>query len=46
MPKYTFFACNKRKRVKYPKSFYLPDTDAARQVAVRIARAFGEAVPG
>src|SRR5918997_1882925 len=46
MPKYSFFVCNKRKRVKYPKSFYLADVEAARQVAVRIAQAFGRVVPG
>jgi hypothetical protein len=46
MPKYTFFVCNKCKRIKYPKSFYLADVESARQVAGRIARAFGEVVPG
>jgi hypothetical protein len=46
MPKYSFFARNKRKRVKYPKSFYLADVEGARQVAARIAQAFGRVVPG
>ena len=46
MPKYSFFVCSKRKRVKYPKSFYLADVEAARQVALRIAHAFGRVVPG
>ena len=46
MPKYDFFVCNKRKRIKYPKNFYLADVEGARQVAVRIAQAFGRVVPG
>jgi hypothetical protein len=46
MPKYSFFVSNKRKRIKYPKSFYLTDVEGARQVAVRIAQAFSRAVPG
>ena len=46
MPKYSFFVSNKRKRVEYPKSFYLTDVKGARQVAVRIAQAFSRAVPG
>jgi hypothetical protein len=45
MPKYNFVIWNKRSRVQYPKSFYLPDVEAARQVALRIARVFGEVVP-
>jgi hypothetical protein len=46
MPKYAFFVRNKRNRIRYPKNFYLADAEAARQVAVRIAWAFGEVVPG
>jgi hypothetical protein len=46
MPKYIFFVCNMRKRIKYPRCFHLPGVEAARQVALRIARAFGEVVPG
>lgn len=42
MPKYIFFVCNKRERIKYPKSFYLADVKAAHQVAVRIAQTSGE----
>jgi hypothetical protein len=45
MPKYDFFILNKRSRVKYPKSFYLPDIAAARQIATRIARVFGTVIP-
>ena len=45
MPKYSFFVWNKRGRIKYPKSFYLQDAEAARQVATRIARVFAEVVP-
>ena len=45
MPKYSFVVWNKSSRVKYPKSFDLPDVEAAREVATRIARVFGEVVP-
>jgi hypothetical protein len=45
MSKYSFHVCNKRSRVKYPKSFYLSDIEAARQVASRIAQGFGRVVP-
>ena len=45
MSKYSFHVCNSRSRVKYPKSFYLSDIDAARQVASRIASGFGRVVP-
>ena len=45
MTKYDFFIWNKRSRVKYPKSFYLPDIAAARQIATRIARVFGAVIP-
>ena len=45
MPQYDFFVWNKRSRVKYPRSYHLPDVDAARAVAARIARVFGEVVP-
>ena len=37
MPKYNFLLCDRRSRVRYPKSFYLTDIEAARQVARRIA---------
>jgi hypothetical protein len=45
MPKYNFVVWNKRSRVHYPKTFYLPDVEAARQVATRIARVFGDVIP-
>ena len=45
MPQYDFFVWNKRSRVKYPRSYNLPDVDAARAVAERIAKVFGEVVP-
>jgi hypothetical protein len=45
MPKYNFLLCSGRSRVKYPKSFYLTDIEAARQVGFRIARTTKEAVP-
>ena len=45
MPKYSFFVWNKRGRIKYPKSFYLQDAEAARLVAAKIARVFAEVVP-
>jgi hypothetical protein len=46
MPQYSFFIRNKQSRVRYPRSFDLPDVEAAREAALRIARAFGEVVPG
>lgn len=45
MPQYEFFVWNKRSRVKYPRSYQLPDVEAAREVAARIARVFGEVIP-
>jgi hypothetical protein len=45
MPQYSFFVWNKRSRVKYPRSFELPHVEAAREVALRIARVFGEVIP-
>jgi hypothetical protein len=45
MPQYDFFVWNKRSRVKYPRSYLLPDIDAAHAVAARIARVFGEVIP-
>lgn len=45
MPQYDFFVWNKRSRVKYPRSYNLPDVDAARAVAERIAKVFSEVVP-
>ncbi len=45
MAKYSFFIWNKRSRVRYPRALDLPDVDAAREVASRIARIFVEVVP-
>jgi hypothetical protein len=45
MPRYSFVVWNKRSRVRYPRSFELTDVEAARDVATRIARVFGEVVP-
>ncbi len=45
MPKYSFVVWNKHSRVKYPRSFDLDNIEAAREVATRIARVFGEVVP-
>ncbi len=45
MSRYSFVVWNKRSRVRYPKSFELTDVEAARDVATRIARVFGEVVP-
>ena len=45
MPQYTLFICNQHSRVKYPKSYDLPDVEAARQVALRVARVFVDVVP-
>ena len=45
MPRYSFVVWNKRSRVKFPRSFDLDDVEAAREVATRIARVFGEVVP-
>lgn len=45
MPQFRFFLSNQKTRVRYPRSFNLADADQARGVALRIARAFTEAVP-
>ena len=45
MPKFNFFLCSGRSRVKYPKSFHLTDIEAARQVGFRIAQTTREVVP-
>ena len=45
MIKYSFIIWNKHSRVRYPRSFELDDVEAARDVATRIARVFGEVVP-
>ncbi len=45
MPQYSFFIWNKRSRAKYPRILDLPDIEAARGVALKIARIFVEVVP-
>jgi hypothetical protein len=45
MPAYSFYVWNTRNRTKYPRIFDLPDVDAARAVALKIARIFVEVVP-
>ncbi len=45
MPQYTLFVDNKQRRIKYPRSFDLPDVEAARKAALRLVRVFSEIVP-
>ena len=45
MPKYNFLLCNRLSRIRYPKSFYLTDIEAARQVGFRIARQTSAVAP-
>jgi hypothetical protein len=45
MPQYTLFVDNKQRRIKYPRSFDLPDVDAARRAALKLVRVFSEVVP-
>lgn len=45
MPQYTLFVYNRQRRIKYPRSFDLPDTDAARKAALRLVWVFSEVVP-
>jgi hypothetical protein len=45
MPRYQLFLWNQHSRIKYPKSFSLPDAEAAREVALKVVRVFTEAVP-
>ena len=45
MPRYSLFVCSQDDRIKYPKSYDLPDVEAARQVALRVAKVFMEVVP-
>jgi hypothetical protein len=44
MPAYSVYVWNTRNRTKYPRIFDLPDVDAARAVALKIARIFVEVV--
>ena len=45
MPQYNLFVCNQHRRIKYPKSFDLPDINAAGEAARQIAKVFMEVVP-
>ncbi len=45
MPRYELFLWNQYSRVKYPRSFDLPDVAAARAAALKVARVFAEVVP-
>ncbi|MBL0407786.1 hypothetical protein JKG68_28165 [Microvirga aerilata] len=45
MPRYNLFIYNQYKRIRYPKSFDLPDVDSARKGALKLARVFMEVVP-
>jgi hypothetical protein len=45
MPQYSLFVCRQHNRIKYPKSYDLPDVEAARRVASRVAKVFMEVVP-
>ena len=45
MTHYSFFVWNSRNRVKYPRSYDLPDVVAARKAALKIADIFVEVVP-
>ena len=45
MPQYTLFISSQQRRIRYPKTYDLPGVEAARQVALRVARVFVEVVP-
>jgi hypothetical protein len=45
MPQYSLFVCRQHNRIKYPKSYNLPNVEAARRVALRVAKVFMEVVP-
>ena len=45
MSQFSLFICRQHTRIKYPKSYDLPDVEAARRVALRVARVFMEVVP-
>jgi hypothetical protein len=45
MPRYSFFLYNQHSRVRYPETLNLPDVEAARHVAWRVAYVFMEVVP-
>ena len=45
MTHYSFFVWNSRNRVKYPRSYDLPDVAAAGEAALKIADIFADVVP-
>jgi hypothetical protein len=45
MSQYNLFICNQQRRIKYPKSYDLPDVEAARRVALRVAKVLMEVAP-
>jgi hypothetical protein len=45
MAQYNLFVCNQHNRIRYPKNFDLPDVEAARAAALRVAKVFMEVVP-
>jgi len=45
MPHYNLFLDNQYSRVRYPETLDLPDVDAARDVARKVAKVFMEVVP-
>jgi hypothetical protein len=45
MPQYNLFVCNQHNRIRYPRNFDLPDVEAARAAALRVAKVFMEVVP-
>ena len=45
MTHYSFFVWNSRNRVRYPRSYDLPDVVAARKAALKIAGIFIDVVP-
>jgi len=45
MPQYSLFVCSQHHRIRYPKSYDLPNVEAARRVALRVAKVFMEVVP-
>jgi hypothetical protein len=45
MPQFSLFISDQHRRIRYPKSQYLPDVDAARRLALRVAQVFIEVVP-
>ncbi|WP_457094313.1 DUF6894 family protein [Microvirga sp. P5_D2] len=45
MPQYSLFVSTQHHRIKYPKTYDLPDVESARRIALRVAKTFMEVVP-